>query len=149
MILRWYQPEKAVAGPSYSPWFKFVATIISLTLAVYGISVVLRFPILQFGFGVKLLLTGAVLMLGVSYYWFLRARTTIDEKGIRQTWLYTKQVAWSDVRGVKMLGIPFFGWIFPPRLVVRTGNAFMTFNGGTQDLLIEFAKIAMAYQNTR
>lgn len=149
MTLRWYQPEKAVTGPSYSLWFKFVATIISLTLAAYGISVVLRFPILQFGFGVKLLLAGAVLMLGVSYYWFLRARTTIDEKGIRQTWLYTRQVPWSDVRGVKMLGIPFLSWIFPPRLVVRTGNAFMTFNGGTHDLLIEFAKIALAYQNTR
>lgn len=149
MTLRWYQPEKAVTGPSYNLWFKFVATIISLTLAVYGISVVLRFPILQFGFGIKLLLAGAALMLGVSYYWFLRARTTIDEKGIRQTWLYTRQVAWSDVRGVKMLGIPFLSWIFPPRLVVRTGNAFMTFNGGTQDLLIEFAKVALAYQNTR
>ncbi|HCY64921.1 MAG TPA: hypothetical protein DHV59_19300 [Oxalobacteraceae bacterium] len=149
MTLRWYQPEKAVTGPSYNSWFKFVATIISLTLAIYGVSVVLRFPILQFGFGIKLLLAGAALMLGVSYYWFLRARTTIDEKGIRQTWLYTRQVAWSDVRGVKMLGIPFLSWIFPPRLVVRTGNAFMTFNGGTQDLLIEFAKVALAYQNTR
>jgi hypothetical protein len=149
MTLRWYQPEKAVTGPAYSPWFKLMATIISLALAAYGISVVLRFPILQFGFGIKLLLGGAALMLGISYYWFLRARTTVDEKGIRQTWLYTRQVAWSDVRGVKMLGIPYAGWIFPPRLVVRTGNSFMTFNGGTQALLIEFAKIALAYQNTR
>lgn len=126
-----------------------MATIITLILAGYGISVAVRFPILQFGFGVKLLLLGAAVMLGVSYYWFLRARTTIDEKGIRQTWLYTKQVAWADVRGVKMLGIPYAGWIFPPRLVVRTGNSFMTFNGGTQALLVEFAKVALAYQNTR
>lgn len=138
-----------MTGPSYNPWFKFVATLVSLALAGYGISVALRFPIMQFGFGVKLLLIGAALMLAVSYYWFLRAQTTIDEKGIRQTWLYTKQVAWSDVRGVKMLGIPYAGWIFPPRLVVRTGNSFMTFNGGTQALLIEFAKVALAYQNTR
>lgn len=149
MNLRWYQPEKAVSGPAYSPWFKLVATIVSLGLAVYGISIVLRFPLLQFGWGLKFLLLGAAVMLGVSYYWFLRARTTIDEKGLRQTWLYSRQVAWSDVRGVKMLGIPFFGWIFPPRLVIRTGTAFMTFNGGSQDLLTEFARIALAYQNTR
>lgn len=149
MTLRWYQPEQAVSGPSYNRWFKFVATLISLALAGYGISVAFRFPILQFGLGVKLLLLGAAVMLGVSYYWFLQARTTIDEKGIRQTWLYTRQVTWSDVRGVKMLGIPYVSWIFPPRLVVRTGNSFMTFNGGTQPLLIEFAKIALAYQNTR
>lgn len=149
MTLHWYQPEKAVSGQSYSHWFKLMATVISFGLAAYGISVALRFPLLQFGLGIKLLLLGAALMLGVSYYWFLKARTTIDEKGIRQTWLYTKQVAWSDVRGVKMLGLPYAGWLFPPRLVVRTGNSFMTFNGGTQDLLIEFAKITLAYQNTR
>lgn len=149
MTLHWYRPENAVSGPAYSPWFKLVATVVSLGLAIYGVSVALRFPILQFGFGIKVLLLVAAAMLGVSYYWFLKARTTIDEKGIRQTWLYTRQVAWSDVRGVKMLGIPYASWIFPPRLVVRTGNSFMTFNGGTQALLIEFAKIALAYQNTR
>ncbi|RJG02469.1 hypothetical protein [Noviherbaspirillum sedimenti] len=149
MTLPWYQPEKAVSGPAYSLWFKLMATVLSFGLAAYGLSVALRFPLLQLGWGVKLLLLGAALMLGVSYYWFLKARTTIDEKGIRQTSLYTKQVAWSDVRGVKMLSIPYAGWIFPPRLAVRTGTAFMTFNGCTQDVLIEFAKIALAYQNTR
>lgn len=149
MTLHWYQPEKTVSGPSYSLWFKGVATVVSIGLAVYGISVIMRFPLLQFTWTIQLLLLGAAVMLGVSYYWFLQARTTVDEKGIRQTWLYTRQVVWSDVRGVKMLGIPYVSWIFPPRLVVRTGNAFMTFNGGTQDLLVEFAKIALAYQNTR
>lgn len=149
MTLHWYQPEKAVTGPSYNLWFKIVATIVSLGLGGYGVSVAMRFPLLQFTLAVQLLLLGAAVMLAVSYYWFLQARTTVDEKGIRQTWMYTRQVAWSDVRGVKMLGIPYASWIFPPRLVVRTGNAFMTFNGGTQELLVEFAKIALAYQNTR
>ncbi len=36
--------------------------------------------------------------------------------------------------------------MFPPRLVVRTGNAFATFNGGSRAVLIEFAKISLAYQ---
>ncbi len=149
MSLRWYQPEKSVSGPSYSPWFKLLASVVSLGLAGYGVSIALRFPLLQFGWSVQLLLLVAALMLGLSYYWFLRAQTTVDEKGIRQTWLYTKQVAWADVRSVKMLGIPYAGWIFPPRLVVRTSNSFMTFNGGTQALLVEFAKVALAHQNTR
>lgn len=149
MTLHWYQPEQPVSGPAYSPWFKLVATVVSLGLAGYGISVAVRFPLLQYGIGVKLLLLGAAVMLGVSYYWFLQSRTTIDAQGIRQTWLYNRQVAWSEIRGVKMIGIPYASWIFPPRLVVRTGNAFMTFNGGSQALLVEFAKTALAYQNTR
>jgi hypothetical protein len=144
--MNFYRPEREVSGPSYSAGFKLVATILTVLLAVYGASVVWRFPMLSFGFGVKALLAVAVLMLGVSYYWFLRARTTIDAGGIRQTWLYDKRVEWPEVRGAKMIGIPYMGWLFPPRMVVRTGNAFMTFNGGTQEVLIEFAKISLAFQ---
>ena len=141
-----YQPVKSVSGPSYGNGFKAVATLLTIVLAVYGASVAWRFPMLSFGFGVKALLAGAALMLGVSYYWFLRARTTIDAAGIRQTWLYDKQVLWSDVRGAKMIGIPYASWLFPPRMIVRTGVAFTTFNGGSQEVLIEFAKISLAFQ---
>jgi hypothetical protein len=144
--MNFYQPERDVSGPSYGAGFKVVATILTALLAVYGASVVWRFPMLSFGLGVKALLLVAVLMLGVSYYWFLRARTTIDAGGIRQTWLYDKHVEWDEVRSAKMIGIPYMGWLFPPRMVVRTGNAFMTFNGGTQDVLVEFAKISLAFQ---
>lgn len=147
--MKFYKPERAVTGPSYGPGFKALATIVTAVLVVYGASVALRFPVLSYGAWVKLLLVAAALMLAVSYYWFLHARTTIDEQGIRQTWLYDKQVAWSDVRGAKMIGIPYLSWLFPPRMVVRTGNAFMTFNGGSQDVLIEFAKITLAFQARR
>jgi hypothetical protein len=144
--LSFYRPEHPVVGPAYSRWFKLVATVATIVLAVYAASVALRFPLLQYGIGVKLLLLGAAAMLGVSYYWFLRSAVTIDDRGITQTWLYDKHVEWRDVRSAKMIGIPYAGWLFPPRLVVRTGSAFATFNGGTQDVLVEFAKISLAFQ---
>ena len=127
-----YRPEKAVTGPSYGPGFKGVATVLTVTLLAYGASIAWRFPLLSFGIGVKLLLASSVIA-----------------TGIRQTWLYDKQVTWSDIRGCKMLGIPYMSWLFPPRMVVRTGNSFTTFNGGSQDVLIEFAKISLAYQLKR
>jgi hypothetical protein len=144
--MSFYRPAAAVTGPAYGKGFKVLATVLTVALLAYGVSVALRFPLLTFGAGVKLLLAGAVLMLGVSYYWFLRSQTTIDDKGIRQSWLYDKQVAWSDVRGAKMIGIPYMSWLFPPRMVVRTGSAFTTFNGGSQEVLIEFARISLAFQ---
>jgi hypothetical protein len=144
-----YQPAQPVSGPSYGRGFKLFATLMTASLFVYGASIALRFPLLQFGFGVKALLLGAACMLAVSYYWFLRARTTIDAGGIRQTWMFDKKVAWQDVRGAKMIGIPYLSWLFPPRMVVRTGNAFTTFNGGSQDVLVEFAKISLAFQMKR
>ncbi len=144
-----YQPAKPVTGPSYSKGFKLFATLLTVMLLAYAASIAWRFPLPSFGIGVKALLLGAVAMLGVSYYWFLRAATTIDEHGIRQTWVYDKQVRWSEVRGAKMIGIPYMSWLFPPRMVVRTGNAFTTFNGGSREVLIEFARISLAYQMKR
>jgi hypothetical protein len=144
--MSFYQPEKAVSGPAYGRGFKAVATLLTTILLAYGASIAWRFPLLSYGFGVKALLAGAVGMLAVSYYWFLRARTTVDATGIRQTWLYDKQVQWRDVRGAKMIGIPYLSWLFPPRMIVRTGISFTTFNAGSRDVLIEFAKISLAFQ---
>jgi hypothetical protein len=141
-----YKPEQTISGPAYSTWFKIVATIICGALALYGINVAVRFPLAQYGFAVKALLICAGVMLVVSYYWFLRSTVTVDDKGITQTWLYNRHVEWRDVRGAKMIGIPYIGLLFPPRLVVRTGNAYMTFNGGSQNVLVEFAKISLAFQ---
>lgn len=146
MAVEFYKPEKTVTGPSYSLWFKLMATVVSIGLGAYAASIVMRYPVLQYGLAVKLLLLAAGLMLIVSYVWFLRSTITIDDKGITQTWLYNRHVDWRDVRSAKMIGIPYAGWLFPPRLVVRTGIAFSTFNGGTQEILIEFAKISLAYQ---
>jgi hypothetical protein len=146
MELNFYKPATTVNGPAYSRWFKLLATVFSATLVVYAIDIARRFPLLEYGFSVKALLVFAALMLAVSYYWFLRSRITIDEKGITQTWMYNRQVEWRDVRSAKMIGVPYAGWIFPPRLVVRTGNSFTTFNGGTQEILIEFAQISLAFQ---
>ena len=146
MAINFYKPEKTVSGPAYNPWFKLLATMVSTGLGAYAASVAMRYPLLQYGFAVKLLLLAAALMLGISYFWFLRSTITIDDKGITQTWLYNRHVEWRDVRSAKMIGIPYAGWLFPPRLVVRTGVAFSTFNGGSQEVLIEFAKISLAYQ---
>lgn len=146
MHLQFYKPHQPVTGPAYSPWFKLLATVITSALAAYGVSIAERFPLMQYGFAVKALLFVSAVMLVVSYYWFLRSTITIDDKGITQTWLYNRQVEWRDIRGAKMIGIPYLGWLFPPRLVVRTGTAFTTFNGGSRAVLVEFAKISLAYQ---
>ncbi len=146
MAIEFYKPEKTVTGPAYSLWFKLVATIVSIGLGTYAASIAMRYPLLQYGLSVKLLLLAAAAMLVLSYYWFLRSTITIDDTGITQTWLYNRHVEWRDVRSAKMIGIPYAGWLFPPRLVVRTGVAFSTFNGGSQEILIEFAKISLAFQ---
>jgi hypothetical protein len=146
MSLSTYQPAQTITGPAYSPWFKLLATIVCGVLAVYGVSVAWRFPLLQYGVGVQLLLLSAAVMLALSYYWFMRSTITIDDKGITQTGIYNRHVSWQDIRSAKLLGVPYASAVFPPRLVIRTNNTFSTFNGGNRQILTEFAKITLAYQ---
>lgn len=143
---QFYQPEQPVSGPAYGGPFKIASTAIVLILLGYGFAIALRFPMFAYGFGVKVVLVGATSLLLASWYWFLKGRTTIDAQGLRQTAMIDKQVRWDEVRSAKMIGVPFLGWLFPPRIVIRTGNSFTTFNGGSRALLIEFAKISIAYQ---
>lgn len=144
-----YSPASTVTGPAYGKGFRIAATCMAGVLAVYAVSVALRFPLPRFTFGVQALLLGACAMLALSLYWFYRATTTIDAEGIRQTGLIDKKVVWSEVRSAKLIGIPCLTWLFPPRMVVRTGTAFATFNGGTREVLAEFARIALAFQMKR
>ncbi len=146
MQTQFYQPHATLTGPAYSPWFKMLATLVTCALAGYGISFALRYSLMAYGWGVRLLFLAAMLMLFLSYVGFLRSRVTIDANGICQTWLWSRQARWDEIRSAKLIGIPLAGWASPPRLVVRTGNAFTTFNGGTPELLAEFARISLAYQ---
>ncbi len=146
MQTQFYQPRETLTGPAYSPWFKMLATLVTVALAGYGLSFALRYSLLDYGWGVRLLFLAAMLMLAMSYVGFLRSEVTIDADGIRQTWLWNRQARWDEIRSAKLIGIPLAGWASPPRLVVRTGNAFTTFNGGTTELLAEFARISLAYQ---
>ena len=138
-----YRPHSPVTGPAYSPWFKMLATLLSVGMAGYVTSFLLRY---RADSPVALLLVAGIAFLLLSYRSFLHATVTIDEHGIRQSGWPCKQVLWDDVRSAKLIGLPRAGWLSPPRLTVRTGVAFYTFSGGTQDLLTEFARISVAYE---
>ncbi len=146
MQTQFYQPQQSVTGPAYSAWFKMLATLVTVALAGYGISFALRYALMDYGWGVRLLFAAAMLMLALAYYGFLRSEVTINAEGIHQSWLWNRQASWDEIRSAKLIGIPLAGWLSPPRLVVRTGNSFTTFNGGTPELLAEFARISLAYQ---
>jgi len=139
-----YQPQSDITGPAFSAWFKMLATLFSLALIGYILSFILRYPSLPDGAQLFLLAAIAVVLL----YWrdFLRATLTINAFGIRQTGWLVQQVSWDDVRGAKLIGLSRLGWLMPPRLAVRTGTGFHTFNCGSLELFSELQRISLAYQ---
>ena len=139
-----YQPERNLTGPAFSAWFKLLATLVSLALLGYVVGFLLRHLELPTPARVVLLAALAIVLL----YWrdFLRATLTIDSQGIRQTGWLVQQVTWDDVRGAKLIGLQHLGWLLPPRLAVRTGTGFYTFNCGSLELLAELQRISRAFQ---
>ena len=138
-----YRPASPVSGPAYSPWFKLLATVLVFGMVGYVASFLLRYPADGLS---ELLLLAAIVFLLLSYRGFLQATVIVDERGIRQSGWPGKQVVWADVRSAKLIGVPRAGWLSPPRLAIRTGTAFYTFNAGTQELLTEFAHISASYE---
>jgi hypothetical protein len=145
-----YRPQQTITGPAYSRSFQRIATVITLVLVIYGLSVATRFPLLQYSIGVLWLLGGMSLLLVTTWWFFLHSTVTIDQTGLRQTWIFDKKVEWRDVRSARLLGVPLLHRLLPPRLMLRTSTGFfITFQGGTPELLAEYARIAMAFDVTR
>lgn len=138
-------PVHAMSGPAYSRYSRCLASAVVWGLAVYGWRVSDRFPISAYSFGVKALIALSLFVLLLCWWHFLTSKTTIDANGIRQTWIFNKEVQWRELRSAKMIGIPFLHRLFPPRLVLQTNQGyFITFHGGTQELMTQFARIALS-----
>jgi hypothetical protein len=108
------------------------------------LSFLLRYPSLPDG--AQLFLFGAIAVVLLCWRDFLRATLTINASGIQQTGWLVQQVNWDDVRGAKLIGLSRLGWLMPPRLAVRTGTGFHTFNCGSLELFSELQRISLAYQ---
>lgn len=139
-----YRPQCDITGPAFSAWFKMLATLLSLALIGYVISFLLRYPSLSDG--AQLLLLVAIAVVVLCWRDFLCATLTINACGIRQTGWLVQQVGWDDVRGARLIGLSRLGWLMPPRLAVRTGTGFHTFNCGSFELFSELQRISLAYQ---
>ena len=139
-----YQPQHAMTGAAFNAWFKLLATLVCVGLVGYVLSFLLRYPALSEVVQVGLLISVAVILL--SWRDFLRATLTIDATGIRQSGWLPQHVVWDDVRGVRLIGLHRLGWLLPPRLAVRTGTGFCTFNCGSRELFNELQRISRAYQ---
>ena len=68
--------------------------------------------------------------------------TTIDERGLRQSWFTRREVAWEDVRYAR-----FVPMLFSKRLVIFTHRGRpVILQGGTRELRAAFVKIAQLYR---
>ena len=133
-------------GPAFTALIKLLASVLVGALIVWGARASRLMDWQAFSLSAGLVWAAALAIVLVVYYWILKSRTSIKNGMIEQTWVWKKQVSIADIRQAKFIYLPALSWLIAPRLVVRTGSSYHTFNGGTEALLTEFAKISLAFQ---
>lgn len=114
------QPDvTAVCGPAFPLGVRLLATALIATLLHWGWRS--QPDLLDEDWnGWTAAVLGTSLLLALwSLAWMWRSRTRVDAQGIRQTWIWDKRVAWTDIAQARLIAIPFLEALITPRLVVR------------------------------
>jgi hypothetical protein len=96
--------------------------------------------------GLIWLLSGWLLMaftLGSIY----RSKTTLTASTLKQTWIWDKEVALTELVYGKLIRFKGFDWLVAPRLYVRTMmGKFIVFYAADKAMITEFQKLIVLIQ---
>jgi len=132
-------------GPAFPVVVRCLVTALTAWVFVAGWRVIDQPVIRQASFAAQALIVAGLAVLLIVTFWVWRSRTTVTAVDIRQTWIWSKRVAWADVSHAKMIYVPYLAWLVAPRLVVRSGAGMVTvFHAADHGLLTAFTHYALA-----
>ena len=135
----------AAEGPAFPVVVRVLVSALTAWVFVAGWRVVDSPVIRQASSAALGLLAAGLGVLLLVTFWVWRSRTHVDAVEIRQTWIWSKRVAWADVSHAKMIYVPCLAWLVAPRLVVRSGAGMVTvFHAADHDLLHAFTHYGLA-----
>ncbi|MES2940672.1 MAG: hypothetical protein V4864_23540 [Pseudomonadota bacterium] len=81
---------------------------------------------------------GALAMVLWCLYWIWASRTRVDATGIRQSWLWDKQVRWDEVTQARIVAVAGLDWLVAPRLLVRARGrgGLLVFHAADRGMLL-------------
>ncbi|CAB3683962.1 hypothetical protein CEY09_11720 [Achromobacter marplatensis] len=131
-----------LSGQAWPDWVRILAWVILAVLGVQVVTTAIRAPAQPFD--TVLAVVVVLCFVGLLFVsWHMQTSiTTIDDRGLRQTWFTRREVAWEDVRYAR-----FVPMLFSKRLVVFTHRGRpVILQGGTRELRSAFVKIAQVYR---
>lgn len=135
-------PLQGVAWPQ---WLKMLAVIV---LALIGILIIYT-ATSPVGKTVSPGVAGSIILcfigLIVLARYMLMSQTRITHRGIEQSWISRREVAWEDIQFAKFIPL-----LASKRLVCFTARGRpVVFQAGTRELQIAFAHIALVYRRRK
>lgn len=133
-----------VSGPAYRKPVKIAAWIVLGLLTVQLISVATRLPAENLNQALTLTVLFCYVGMAALTVAMQRSITTIDARGLRQTWIMRREVAWEDVNFVKFIPYPLGKRL----MIFNRGGRFVTLQAGTREVEVAFARIALVYKRS-
>lgn len=135
-------PDQEQSGPAFPIVVKGLAALTVGGLVACGAMAAERLVEANWTFAAAAFIAATCSVILVCFYWIVASRTTIDASSIRQSWVWNKEVALTDIRDVKFVYVPHLAWLIAPRLVVRArGGALYTFHAADVGVLRRFAEL--------
>lgn len=92
----------------------------------------------------------ALAMMAYTEWHILTGKTTLSSTHLKQTWVWNKQVALSDLAYAKLIRLPGLDWLIAPRLYTRTfSNKLAVFYAASPAMLAEFRRLEHTLQSLR
>ncbi len=132
-------------GVAWPKWIKILACLILVFIGLM-IAQTASGPA---GKTVSPLAAGCILLcflaLIVLARYMLVSETRITHRGIEQSWITRREVAWEDIQFAKFIPL-----VASKRLICFTGKSRpVVFQAGTRELQIAFARIALVYRRQK
>lgn len=129
-------------GPAWPRRVKWLAWVV-LALVVFRLAQTAASPAGEMvSTAIKVSLVMCVVGLAVLARYMHTSVTRITEKGIEQTWMGRREIAWDDISFVKFIPL-----IASKKLICFTKRGRpVTFQAGSRELEIAFARIALVYR---
>lgn len=129
-------------GQAWPTWVKWMAWLV-LGLVVFRLAQAAASPVGQsVGTAIKLSLVICVVGLAVLARYMHTSVTRITEKGLEQSWLGRREITWDEITFAKFIPL-----IASKKLICFPARGRpVTFQAGTRELEIAFARIALTYR---
>ncbi len=135
-------PLQGVAWPK---WIKILACLVLVFIGV----MIIQTAAGPTGKAVSPMVAGSILLcfvgLVVLARYMLISQTRITQKGIEQSWISRREVAWEDIQFAKFIPL-----VASKRLICFTARGRpVVFQAGTRELQVAFARIALVYRRQK
>jgi hypothetical protein len=135
--------------PAFSPVFKCVAVAVVSAALAWAWKMWAN-GALALTLGSSGWLAAALCMMLYTVWFILRGTTVLDANAIRQSWVWEKRVALSELAYAKLIRVRGLDWLIAPRLYTKTfSNKLAVFYATHPSMLEEFERLAVELQLRR